>query len=305
VNDELQYIYQAPEQQPPRRTDPLAYKSNTYSVLLPHEQGAIYTALLVFCHSSAQLRAENYTMPDCNKCRTNTNVNYSEFHNTPTSSPGERKRKAIAIDCEMVGLTSGRECVALVSAVDVLTGEILLNAYVNPTARVRSWRTQFSGVTRAIMDSAIKQGQALGGWKAARRALWEYIDADTILVGHALHHDLNVLGMFHSRVVDTAILSAQAVFPEMRDRHFPRQWGLKKLCGYFLDILIQTGKKGHDCLEDTLATRELVLSCLVYPERLMAWGQQARLEYDLKLLARNPSTQEGIKKNSVKNVPPH
>lgn len=301
-----QHLVQSLEMQLSPQTDALVHKSRTYTSLPLYEQEILYAALLAACHSSERLRAEQFTMPGQNKCRTNTSIRYSEFRETPRSPlspvPGPGKRKVVAIDCEMVGINRDKDCVVILSAVDVLTGETLLNTYVDPMVRVNNWRTRYSGVTPGTMKLAIKQGGALRGWRAARQALWEYIDAETILVGHALFHDLNVLGMFHSRVVDSAILSAQAVFPDvLQSNHFPRRWGLKKLSDLFLGLLIQTGKKGHDCLEDTLATREVVLWCLRYPERLSAWAKQARLEYEIKLLEKKKPKNEEIQGEGQKD----
>jgi hypothetical protein len=50
------------------------------------------------------------------------------------------------------------------------------------------------------------------------------IDCDTILVCHALHHDLDVLRIIRHCVIDSAILSRNAVGVSAH------QWGLKGLC---------------------------------------------------------------------------
>lgn len=298
-------------------TDQIAFlhKSNTYSLLSPSEQESVYVALLAACHCDTQLRAENYTMPGYRNSKRKRKIGpaleYYEFRQTPSSqlSSGtrERKRKVVAVDCEMVGLFSGKECVAFLSAVDVLTGETLLNTYVDPMCRVKDWRSRFSGVTRSMMNEAIERRQALPGWRAARLALWEHIDESTILVGHALHNDLNVLGIFHSNIVDSAIMVSQAVFPDMQNKHFPQHWALKKLSSLFLGLTIQTGRKGHDCLEDTLATRELVLWCVKNPDRLAEWARQTHSEYDRKLMerkARNAQSSESEKKKASPEANP-
>jgi hypothetical protein len=64
----------------------------------------------------------------------------------------------------------------------------------------------------------------------------------------------------HGRVVDTQILTKElvggiaGVLPN-------RTWGLKGLARDILGRDIQMGK-GHDCVEDTIATMDLVLACL-------------------------------------------
>lgn len=196
----------------------------------------------------------------------------------------------------MVGLWKNTDCVALLCAVDVLTGETLLNTYVNPVSKVVAWRSTVSGVTRQSMTDAIMQGRALQGWVAAREALWKYIDAETIIVGHALQNDLNVLGIFHPRIVDTAILASQVVFPETRNKRFPQSYGLKRLLLSWLNMTIQTGKKGHDCLEDTLATRELAIWCAKNPGVLKTWGSQMRAAYEARKLAIQRAKEEAKKR---------
>ncbi|OCL11475.1 ribonuclease H-like protein, partial [Glonium stellatum] len=159
----------------------------------------------------------------------------------------------VALDCEMVGVKGGRSELALLSAVDYITGEVLINTFVYPNVKVVDWRTCFSGITPSAMNLAKSEGRILGGWEEARSELWKHIDASTILVGHALQHDLDVLRVVHNRVVDSGILAKNAVGAGVR-----RQWGLKILCAEFLGTKIQNhGKKGHDCLEDTYATREV------------------------------------------------
>jgi DNA polymerase III epsilon subunit-like protein len=167
-----------------------------------------------------------------------------------------------------VGFGAGVGEVALICLADYLTGETLVNAFVNPKQIVSDWRTRYSGITAAAMKAAIDNGEALDGWEGAREAVWKHIDAETILVGHALQHDLEVLRMIHTRIVDSGILARNAVSPPSG-----RQWGLKGLCAQLLHLDVQNhGKKGHDCLEDVLATRELVLWCTREAARFNAWG---------------------------------
>lgn len=275
--------------------DGLFHKSNIYTLLPDTEQEVICQALLAACHTIEVLDAEQYTLQFPTERKLHTNVPYSEFRQTPPALD-QPKRKVVAIDCEMVGLLKNTDCVALLCAVDVLTGETLLNTYVNPVSKVLAWRSTVSGVTRQSMSEAIEQGQALRGWAAAREALWEYIDAETIIVGHALQNDLNVLGIFHPRIVDTAILASQVVFPETRDKKFPESYGLKRLLLSWLNMTIQTGKKGHDCLEDTLATRELAIWCARNPELLKSWGTQMRVAYEARKVAIQQARKEAKKR---------
>lgn len=75
----------------------------------------------------------------------------------------------------------------------------------------------------------------------------KYIKDNTILVGHALEHDL----------VDSGIL------PRNASGIRRIRWGLQTLCSELLSVEIRKNKGGtHDCLEDVLATREVVLFCI-------------------------------------------
>lgn len=166
-----------------------------------------------------------------------------------------------------------RSEVILVCAVDYFTGAILLNRLVDPGVRVRDWRTKIHGVTETAMQAAVSSGQALAGWAGARAELWKLIDQDTILIGHALQHDLDILRMVHTRIVDSAILARNAVST------FNNQWGLQRLCEELLGMKIRDNAGAvHSCLEDVLATRALVLHCVQNNEKLEAWADAKRLQ---------------------------
>jgi DNA polymerase III epsilon subunit-like protein len=97
----------------------------------------------------------------------------------------------------MAGVAGGMNEVILICAADYFTGAILLNKLVCPAEKVISWRSSIHGIKRSAMETAVLQRQALAGWKEARHELWKFIDDTTILVGHALQHDLEVLRMIH------------------------------------------------------------------------------------------------------------
>ena len=169
----------------------------------------------------------------------------------------------------MAAIQGGGNEIVLLCVVDYLTGETLINRLVQPTQRVVDWQTRYSGVTVSMMAAAHKKGETLNGWNGARNALWQHIDAETVLIGHALQHDLSALRMIHPCVVDSAILTRNAAGPDCA-----RTWALKTLCKDFLGIDIQNrGRKGHDGLEDALATRQVVLWCMRNPKELKEWGK--------------------------------
>ncbi|KAL4866681.1 hypothetical protein BDV12DRAFT_198902 [Aspergillus spectabilis] len=190
--------------------------------------------------------------------------------------PKPNARKAVVLDCEMVSVLGTNNCevseVVTLSAMDFLSGEILVDTFVDPLKKVISWRSKISGVTASLLEEMRRQGRALPGWRAARGALWHFIDEETVLIGHSLNFDLDVLGMVHTRVVDSALVTRDAV-----GRDCNRFWALKTLAREFLDREIQTGAGGHDCLEDTFAAREVVLWCLRNPDQLQTWAAAQRM----------------------------
>lgn len=209
---------------------------------------------------------------------------------TPEKDPLRPKCPAVALDCEMAEVTGTdglwREVIK-VSAVDFLSGETLLDTLVLPTAKVRRWKTEITGITDQMMKEATVRGQSVRGWAEARFELWQHIDRSTVLIGQSLHHDLEVLGMLHTQVVDSAILATKAI-----DLRGAKTVGLKRLCKETLNVDVQCSNGGmHDCLEDALASRELVLHLIYNPEKLQRWALLKR-EEELERKARLQSRRE-------------
>ena len=160
------------------------------------------------------------------------------------------KRKAVVVDCEMVGMSDGFGELARLCAVDYVTGEVLIDYFVDPVGEVLDYRTNWSGVTKEKIAEAKDSGNCLPNWSSARDALLKFVDAKTIIVGSGLRHDLEVLRLVHTNVVDSALISQQNV---------GRPQGIKALCKEMLGRNIQQGNNGHDPLEDCMATREVIL----------------------------------------------
>lgn len=177
------------------------------------------------------------------------------------------------LDCEMVEvLRAGGhnyKCseVVRVSAVNFLRGEVIIDTYVSPPGHVISWHTKFSGVNSSVLTEKKRAGKLIKGWRAARNLLWQFIDAQTVLIGHSLNHDLAALGMVHTHIVDSAIITRVAVGEDCQ-----QHWALKTLCQQFLDWDIQARNDGHNCVEDTYAAREVILWSLQNASKLQAWA---------------------------------
>ncbi|KAA8894759.1 ribonuclease H-like domain-containing protein [Sphaerosporella brunnea] len=247
--------------------------NNDWSLIPVSRQPKALKVLKSLCHTRQDLRNHRYPgfkSPD------RWWAKYRDYEPLPPPCDGAPKRRAVALDCEMAVIRGGGRAVVLLCAVDYLTGEILINTLVHPSKKVLDWRTRFSGVTPQAMAAATALGKTLDGWKGARSELWKHVDMDTILVGHALHNDLDVLRIIDPRVVDSSILTSNAVGLNSR------LWGLKSLCAEFLGIDIQSnGKLGHDCAEDALAAREVVLWCSQNPRELAHWGRIAKEREEL------------------------
>lgn len=193
----------------------------------------------------------------------------------------KRKRHTIALRCEMVRVPNDRLALAFIGMIDFLTGDILINKYVRPVERIVDWRSEVTGVTRLIINRAIDDDEILEGWQEARQLLWEFIDEDTVIVGHSLNFDLEALGICHTKVVDSAIVAAEAVSqPVSPTTSINCMWDLKALVKGFLTMDIEISKSRHGALEGAYSARDVVIWCIRNPEQLKMWAEDARAEME-------------------------
>lgn len=174
------------------------------------------------------------------------------------------------IDCEMVGVEHRHNELIKLVVVDYDSGDILIDTLVKPDGRVTDWRSGCHGITHTSLSVAVATEQVLRGWRAARNELWRIIDQNTIVVGQSVNHDLDVLRTIHTRIVDTAVLTAEAVFG--KGQRLYRKWGLQVLCRELLHVAIRSGRGIHDCLEDAHATRNVAIWCLQNGDQLQEWA---------------------------------
>lgn len=132
------------------------------------------------------------------------------------------------MDCEMIYTTGGMR-VARVSVVDGVGEEIFdeqvkmddgvevmcdFRLYTpNPaltSTTYSDYNTRFSGVTEEEHSKAVLSLASI------RRSLDAFINADTIVIGHALDNDLKTLRMIHHQCVDTALLFPHRAGPPFR-----------------------------------------------------------------------------------------
>lgn len=159
------------------------------------------------------------------------------------------QRRAIALDCEMGISQRGESELIWIAAVDFFTGEVLLDSLVYPKVPMKHLSTRYSGVNWAMLRRARSARQCLFGRDEARRHLFQWVGPKTIVAVHGGQGDLLVLRWIHWRVVDTLEVEGRRDGAEV-------QRGLSHLSAVHLRRSIQKGR-GHDCLEDTIACRDL------------------------------------------------
>ncbi|KAG9192194.1 RNA exonuclease 1 [Alternaria panax] len=136
-----------------------------------------------------------------------------QLQETPVFHPDRATsvRFAVAIDCEMGTARNGDSELIRLSAIDYLTGEVLINNLVKPDQPILHLNTKWSGVTWDQMNEAVRQKTTLKGTVGARRLLWKFMGPDTVLVGHSVHNDLKALKWIHTQVVDSYIIEHKII----------------------------------------------------------------------------------------------
>lgn len=194
-----------------------------------------------------------------------------QFEETPPQ-PDKGPMAPICFDCEMAYTTLGLELIRL-TALTWPDGEAVLDVLVKPMGEVLDLNSRYSGVFPEHYKNAIPHGAPAPDIKAAdledgelstppmrvvespaaaRALLFQFLQPDTPLIGHAIDNDLNACRIVHPTIIDTVLL-----FPHPRG--LPIRYGLKHLSKLHLDRDIQTGgDKGHDSNEDAKATGDLV-----------------------------------------------
>ncbi|KAM0262931.1 hypothetical protein ACHAQJ_001524 [Trichoderma viride] len=278
-----------------------------YTQLALQQQDAVFNKLSASSHSMEALVKEGYLLnaeEEPTTKRKKPIPGLADFRQSPPRHSAMTKRHAVVIDCEMAENLEGLDELISLCAIDFLTGKTLIHSIVVPSQRITNWRTEIHGIDATAILEAIKHQKALHGWAAARRELWKHIDDDTILIGQTICFDFEALHIFHTRVVDSAMLATEAVFNDKRKKKQPRRrWGLQELCDTFLGIQIRNGSGIHSNLEDVLAAREVVLQYLLKPEEFKNWATKTRKEFWKPKEGSKKSKKKESKKNPKKATP--
>lgn len=152
------------------------------------------------------------------------------------------KIKAIGLDCEMCYTDKGFEMMKL-SVVDFKTEKKLIDATVHPDGDlILDLNTNISGISE-IPSNSLTFDEAL-------IKLAQLTDEDTVVVGHGLENDLNILRVIYPKIVDTAIIFSDSLFDHKRKN------SLKNVAWSELSRNIQGG--AHDSLEDAVVPCQVI-----------------------------------------------
>jgi hypothetical protein len=207
--------------------------------------------------------------------------NVAEFEKPPKRSPVRKAMRVVAVSCCKITLTDGTQEAVKVAVIDVATGRIILNHFVclDPKSQVKDWNTKFTGFTCFKDIEIVRQAgyKVFKGWKAVRTALFKFIDNGTLLVGHNLRSDLDVLRITYGRGVDVA----GAVEKEAEGRISNTQRSLTSLCRDLPKVTLNNVLPmfGEDCAQSAFAIRELALWFLKNEAPLKRWAKAKAIEY--------------------------
>ncbi|KAM3160968.1 RNA exonuclease 3 [Lachancea thermotolerans] len=174
----------------------------------------------------------------------------SPFRNT---CKVQGKANVLALDCEMAFTSCGYELIRL-TIVDFFTSKVLYDEIVRPFGEVIDLNSEFSGVHVIKEETSVSFGEMLE--KILHESL---INKNSILIGHGLENDLNVMRLIHDKIIDTAILYPRGHYKS----------SLKDLAFEVVSRRIQTGE--HDSSEDAIATMSVLKSKLGIPLAQDVW----------------------------------
>lgn len=159
----------------------------------------------------------------------------------------------LALDCEMAYTSLGYEMIRL-TIVDFFSSQTIFDEIIKPIGEVIDLNSQFSGV------HTIDDAKSLSYREAMDRVISaSFINKSSILIGHGLENDLNVMRIVHDRVIDTAVLYSKGKLKS----------SLKNLAFEYLSRKIQSGE--HDSSEDAIAAMDVVKVKLGIPIKQKKW----------------------------------
>ncbi|KAG2257652.1 hypothetical protein Bca52824_076946 [Brassica carinata] len=155
----------------------------------------------------------------------------------------------VAVDCEMVLCDNGTEGLVRVGVVD-RDLKVILDEFVKPDKPVVDYRTDITGITAEDIEKATLSLVDI------QETLQPFLSNGAILVGHSLNKDLEVLKIYHPKVIDTALVFK---YPNARK---PRRASLNNLCKSILGYEVRKAGVSHDCVNDATAAMKLALAVI-------------------------------------------
>ncbi|XP_061562230.1 RNA exonuclease 4 [Phycodurus eques] len=188
--------------------------------------------------------------------------------------------RAVAIDCEMVGVGPDGEdsILARVSLVNQF-GKCVYDKFVKPSEKVTDYRTAVSG----IRPQDIKDGENIA---TVRTEVAEILKG-RIVVGHALQNDFKILLLDHPK---KKIRDTQKYKPFRKTVKTNRP-SLKLLCKEILNVNVQQGE--HSSVQDAQATMRL------YTLVKKQWEADIKNSADEKREKRKPKSPKNASKRRV------
>ncbi|KAE8701193.1 Small RNA degrading nuclease 3 [Hibiscus syriacus] len=167
----------------------------------------------------------------------------------PKRSRAMKSNAMIAVDCEMVLCEDGTEALVRVCVVDHDL-QVKIDEHVKPTKAVADYRSEITGVTAGDLNGVTCSVADI------QKSMMKLLSGGTILVGHSLHNDLQVLKINHARVIDTSYIF------KILDVPIYRKPSLNNLCKSVLGYEVRKPGAAHNCLDDACAAMKLVLAKL-------------------------------------------
>ena len=136
--------------------------------------------------------------------------------------------KALALDCEMVGVNhGGKDSILARASIVNQFGHCIYDKYVKPTDKVTDYRTEVSG----IRPQDIKDGE---DFKKVKKEISDMLKG-RILVGHSIKHDLKVLYLDHPK----KMIRDTSSYKPFRVSFGNRTPSLKNLTARMLGVTVQ------------------------------------------------------------------
>ncbi|KAG7194693.1 uncharacterized protein KQ657_004370 [Scheffersomyces spartinae] len=151
--------------------------------------------------------------------------------------------KLFGLDCEFCMSELGNE----LTRISLVNGdsEVILDTFVQPENPIIDYKTQYSGITPELLEGITT---TIGD---VQKEILSIVSSEDYLVGHSLNSDLNVLKIYHRRIIDTAHIYDHPRGP-------PLKASLKWLAKTYLNRVIQNGDNGHCLVEDSSTCIDLV-----------------------------------------------